>query len=54
MKTDRLFFEFMDEVIREKLEANNYLIEKKDLNVFFVTKAEQDEKMANWTEHNYQ
>lgn len=50
MKTDRLFFEFMDEVIREKLEANNYLLEKKDLNVFFVTKAEQDEKMAKWTE----
>lgn len=50
MKTDRLFFEFMDEIIREKLEANNYLLEKKDLNVFFVTKAEQDEKMAKWTE----
>lgn len=50
MKTDRLFFEFMDEVIREKLEENNYVIEKKDLNVFFVTKAEQDEKMAKWTE----
>lgn len=50
MKTDRLFFEFMNEVIREKLEANNYLLEKKDLNVFFISKAEQDEKMANWTE----
>ncbi|WP_175638345.1 DUF1819 family protein [Metabacillus schmidteae] len=50
MKTDRLFFEFMDEVIREKLEEGNYLLEKKDLNVFFVTKAEQDEKMAKWTE----
>lgn len=51
MKTDRLFFEFMNEIIREKLEANNYLLEKKELNGFFVTKAEQDEKMAKWTEH---
>ncbi|MEC1759878.1 DUF1819 family protein [Schinkia azotoformans] len=50
MKTDRLFFEFMNEVIREKLEANNYLLEKKDLNVFFISKAEQNEKMAKWTE----
>ncbi|MEH7094065.1 DUF1819 family protein [Neobacillus vireti] len=50
MKTDRLFFEFMNEVIREKLEANNNLLEKKDLNVFFISKAEQDEKMAKWTE----
>ncbi|MFE8698273.1 DUF1819 family protein [Cytobacillus sp. FJAT-53684] len=50
MKTDRLFFEFMNEVLREKLEADNYLIEKKDLNVFFITKAEQDDKMAKWTE----
>ncbi len=50
MKTDKLFFEFMNEVIREKLDANNYLIEKKDLNIFFITKAEQNEKMAKWTE----
>ena len=50
MKTDKLFFEFMNEVIREKLEANNYLLEKKDLNGFFITKAEQNEKMAKWTE----
>ncbi|WP_462406684.1 DUF1819 family protein [Gracilibacillus sp. Marseille-QA3620] len=50
MKTDKLFFEFMNEVIREKLDSNNYLLEKKDLNCFFITKAEQNEKMAKWTE----
>lgn len=50
MKTDRLFFEFMDEVIREKLESNNYLLEKKDLNLYFVSKAEQDTGVAGWTE----
>jgi hypothetical protein len=50
MKTDKLFFEFMNEVIREKLDANNYLLEKKDLNGFFTVKEEQNEKMAKWTE----
>jgi hypothetical protein len=50
MKTDKLFFEFMNEIIREKLDSNNFLLEKKDLNVFFTTKAEQDEKLAKWTE----
>ncbi|SMF90216.1 Putative inner membrane protein [Paenibacillus uliginis N3/975] len=50
MKTDRLFFEFMNEVIREKLESNNYLFEKKDLNLYFASKAEQDPGVAGWTE----
>lgn len=50
MKTDRLFYEFMNEVIREKLESNNYLLEKKDLNLYFTSKAEQDEGVAGWTE----
>lgn len=50
MKTDKLFFEFMNEVIREKLDTNNYLLEKKDLNLFFTVKAEQNEKLAEWTE----
>jgi len=50
MKTDRLFFEFMDEVVQDKLETNNYILEKKDLNAFFMAKAEQDENIANWSE----
>lgn len=50
MKTDRLFFEFMDEVIREKYESNNLLIETKDLNIYFTVKAEQDNKVAGFTE----
>lgn len=50
MKTDRLFFEFMNEVIREKLESNNYLLEKKDINLYFASKAEQDLGVAGWTE----
>ncbi|MBY6088213.1 DUF1819 family protein [Priestia flexa] len=52
MKTDLLFFEFMDEVIGEKLHNNDYLIEKKDINIFFTSKAEQSEKVASWSEIN--
>lgn len=52
MKTDRLFFEFMNEVIREKLESHNYLFEKKDLNGYMASKAEQDARVAGWSEQN--
>lgn len=52
MKTDLLFFEFMNEVISEKLRNNDLLIEKKDLNIFFAAKAEQSEKVASWSEKN--
>jgi hypothetical protein len=50
MKTDRLFFEFMDEVVKEKLLTNDYLLEKKDINTYFTYKAEQDENVAAWSE----
>jgi len=52
MKTDLLFFEFMEEVVGEKLRNNNYLLEKKDLNLFFEEKAEQSEKVASWSNSN--
>lgn len=50
MKTDKLFFEFMNEVIKEKLELNDFLLEKKEINIFFVSKAEQNAKVAGWSE----
>lgn len=50
MKTDRLFFEFMNEVITEKIENQNLLLEKKDMNTFFSMKAEQDDTISAWTE----
>ncbi|KOF08713.1 hypothetical protein AC739_18800 [Planococcus glaciei] len=49
MKTDLLFFEFMNEVISEKLYMNDYLFEKKDINIFFTVKSEQSEQVANWS-----
>jgi len=50
MKTDRLFFEFMNEVIRDKLESGHNLLEKKDMNLYLASKSEQDPSMASWTE----
>lgn len=52
MKTDLLFYEFMDEVISEKLQNNDSVIEKKDINLFFTAKSEQSEKVANWSDIN--
>lgn len=49
MKTDRLFREFMDEVIQEKWATDDYNLEKKELNTYFTTKAEQEEKVAAWS-----
>ncbi|MCD2347230.1 DUF1819 family protein [Clostridium guangxiense] len=50
MKTSRLFYDFMNEVVREKLEFNYEILEKKDINIFFIGKAEQDEIVAGWSD----
>lgn len=50
MKNDRLFFEFMNEVMKEKLKSNNEVLEKKDINIFIETKIEQNEDIANWSD----
>lgn len=50
MKNNRLFFEFMDEVIREKYKYGQLYIEKKDINEFFDRKIEQSEEIASWSE----
>lgn len=52
MKTDLLFYEFMNKVIREKIEDDHLFLEKKDLNVFFTDKAEQSDRVASWSEIN--
>lgn len=48
MKTDRLFFDWMVEVIAQKLYEGDFLLEKKDINMFFAHKAEQNEKVASF------
>lgn len=50
MKSNRLFFEFMDEVVREKYRYGQLYIEKKDINEFFDRKIDQSEEIASWSE----
>jgi len=53
IKTDRLFFEFMNEVFKEKLIVKDYVIEDKDFNLFFDRKKEQSEKVASWSDYTF-
>lgn len=52
MKTERIFFEFMNEVIATRFKDNNHYIEKKDLNIFFNEKVEQSDIVASWSDTN--
>ncbi|SUY48142.1 Putative inner membrane protein (DUF1819) [Clostridium putrefaciens] len=53
IKTDRLFFEFMNEVYKEKLLLRELFLRDKDFNTFFQSKREQSEKVASWTEYTF-
>jgi len=50
MKTDRLFFEFMHEVFKEKLILGDFILKDRDLNNFFDIKRTQSEAVNKWTE----
>lgn len=51
MLTNKLLFDFIAEVIAEKIKYKNYVLEKKDLNEFFIAKGEQNEKVAKWKDY---
>ena len=53
MKTDRLFFEFMEEVYKEKYKIGDYYLSDKDFSLFFKQKAEQSERVDSWTDYTY-
>lgn len=53
LKTDRLFFEFMTEVYKEKILLNDMNLTDKDFNIFFRRKAEQSEKIASWKDYTF-
>ena len=53
IKTDRLFFEFMNEIYKEKLLLRDLFLRDKDFNAFFQSKREQSEKVASWTEYTF-
>src|SRR5699024_5096877 len=50
LKTDRLFFEFVQEVYKEKVNLKNNIITDKDFNLFFYSKKEQNERVNSWSE----
>lgn len=52
-KTDRLFFEFLNEVYKEKIVLKDFYIRDKDFNRFFQGKREQSEKVDSWSEYTF-
>lgn len=53
MKTDRLFFEFMYEVFREKFILKEKFLTDKDFNIFFDSKKQQSDKVASWDDYTF-
>jgi hypothetical protein len=53
MKTDRLFFEFFNEVYKEKILIKDFSLTDKDFNIFFEHKKEQSDKVASWEEYTF-
>ena len=53
MKHNRLFFEFINEVYREKIILRESTIKDKDFNIFFNRKKEESEKVNGWSEHTF-
>ena len=53
MKHNRLFFEFINEVYREKIILRESTVKDKDFNIFFNRKREESEKVNGWSEHTF-
>ncbi len=47
---DTLFFDFMYEVIREKMIIGTNILTESDIRIFFKNKREQDDLVAKWTD----
>ena len=54
MACDTLFFDFVYEVIREKLIIGSNELEPKDMRIFFRDKQAQDVRLAQWTDYTCQ
>ncbi|BBK76177.1 DUF1819 family protein [Clostridium butyricum] len=53
LKNDKLFFEFMNEVYKEKIILKDLFIRDKDFGVFFQNKREQSDKVDSWSEYTF-
>lgn len=49
IKTDRLFYEFMEEVVSEKHQSRQNHLEQSDIKRFFDHKSEQSEDVEKWS-----
>lgn len=50
MKVDRLFFEFLYDVYREKVILGAEVLDESDLKIFFTNKEKQNEDISKWTD----
>lgn len=48
MLTDCLFYDFMNEVYREKLMTGDMILTDADMRIFFLDKQRESEKVAGW------
>ena len=53
MKNDRLFFDFMSEVYRDKIILKERYITDSDFNIYFERKCEQSDSVAGWKEYTF-
>ncbi|NLJ79434.1 MAG: DUF1819 family protein [Firmicutes bacterium] len=49
-KTNLLFFEFLEEVYREKILLGNAPLNREDLRIFFAQKRRQSKRVAGWSD----
>jgi hypothetical protein len=49
-KKSRLFFEFLYEVYREKVQLGAHELTDSDINIFYKNKQSQDDEMSMWTD----
>ncbi|MCD8018065.1 MAG: DUF1819 family protein [Clostridiales bacterium] len=50
MASDTLFFDFVYEVVREKMIIGSNELTDSDIRIFFKDKQQQDEKVSGWTD----
>ena len=53
MKTDRLFYEFMNEVFSEKIVYQDLSLTDPDFNIFFEGKRQQSDRIASWRDYTF-
>ncbi|RDW17505.1 DUF1819 domain-containing protein [Oceanobacillus arenosus] len=53
LKTDRLFYEFMHEIFREKIVYRDLQLTDRDFHTYFEAKRQQSETVAEWKEYTF-